>query len=169
MIATPFETTNQAIVAAVSLPVHRLCDLPFGVDYFAQLSVTPRDYTYILLFTDRFSRCADMFAVTAAIFMAEGMASIPQDSDDMPEYLLAGLTHCVLNNSIKKSPPSYVTRDDVATLLHRLEVENNNGHNMIRGRGGVIAVLCKTHWTWLSHSSSEGEINHQLSRQQGYN
>ena len=48
-----------------------------SVDYFGPLPVTPRGKTYILLFTDRFSRRADMYAVTAAKFTAEGTANIP--------------------------------------------------------------------------------------------
>ena len=47
-----------------------------SVDYFGLLPVTPRGNTYILLITDRFSRQADMFPVTAADFTAEGMANI---------------------------------------------------------------------------------------------
>ena len=41
------------------------------VDYFGPLLVMPRDNTYILLITDRFSSRADMFGVTAAEFIAE--------------------------------------------------------------------------------------------------
>ena len=47
-----------------------------GVDYFGPFPVTPRGKTYILLFTDRFSRRADMFPVTTADFTAEGTANI---------------------------------------------------------------------------------------------
>ena len=47
-----------------------------SVYYFGPLPVTPRGNTYILLFTDRFSRRADMYAVTAAEFTAEGTADI---------------------------------------------------------------------------------------------
>ena len=47
-----------------------------SVEYFGPLPVTPRGNTYILLFTDRFSRLADMFPVTAAEFTAEGTANI---------------------------------------------------------------------------------------------
>ena len=47
-----------------------------SVDYFDPLPVTPQGNTYILLFTDRFSRRADMYAVTAAEFTAEGTANI---------------------------------------------------------------------------------------------
>lgn len=39
-------------------------DITFSVDYFGPLSLTPRDNLYILIFTDRCSRRADMFAVT---------------------------------------------------------------------------------------------------------
>ena len=48
-----------------------------SVDYFGSLPVTLRGNTYIQLFTDRFSRRADMYAVTAAKFTAEGTANIP--------------------------------------------------------------------------------------------
>ena len=47
-----------------------------SVDYVGPLPVTRRGNTYILLFTDRFSRRADMYAVTAAEFTAEGTANI---------------------------------------------------------------------------------------------
>ena len=47
-----------------------------SVDYVGPLPVTPRGSTYILLFTDRFSRRADMFPVTTAEFTAEGTANI---------------------------------------------------------------------------------------------
>ena len=50
-----------------------------SVDYFRPLPVTPRGNTYILLFTDRFSHRADMYAVTAAEFTAEGTANIPNN------------------------------------------------------------------------------------------
>ena len=45
-----------------------------SVDYFGPLPITTRRSSYILLFTDRFSRRADMFAVTTA--EAEGTANI---------------------------------------------------------------------------------------------
>ena len=43
-----------------------------SVNYFGPLPVAPRGNTYILLITDRFSRRADMFHVTAAMFTADG-------------------------------------------------------------------------------------------------
>ena len=50
--------------------------IAISVDYFGSVPVTPRGNTYILLITDRFSRRADMFAVTAAESTAEGTANI---------------------------------------------------------------------------------------------
>eukprot|EP00752_Nemacystus_decipiens_P015617 g13940.t1 len=50
-------------------------------DYFGPLPLTPRGNRYILLFTDRFSRRADMFPVTQAQFTAEGTADILTDWD----------------------------------------------------------------------------------------
>ena len=47
-----------------------------SVDYFGPLSTTALGNSYILLFTDRFSRRADMFAVTTAEVTAEGAANI---------------------------------------------------------------------------------------------
>ena len=46
------------------------------VDYFGPLPVTPRGNTYILRITDRVGRRADMFAVTAAEFTADGTVKI---------------------------------------------------------------------------------------------
>ena len=48
-----------------------------SVDYFAPLQVTPRGNTYFLLFTDDFSNRADMYAVTATNFTAEGTVNSP--------------------------------------------------------------------------------------------
>ena len=45
-------------------------------DYFGPLPLTPSGNRYILLFTDRFSRRADMFAVSPAQYTAEGTANI---------------------------------------------------------------------------------------------
>ena len=60
----------------ISIPLLEGPVIAVSVDYFGLLSVTPRGNTYILLFTDHFSRRADMYAVTAAEFTAEGTANI---------------------------------------------------------------------------------------------
>ena len=58
------------------MPLPQGLGIAISVDYFGSLPVTPRGNTYILLITDWFSRRADMFAVTAAEFTAEGAANV---------------------------------------------------------------------------------------------
>lgn len=58
----------------------------------------------------------------------------------------------------------YVTVEDVSTPVERLEVESIQGHQSVRGRGGVIAVLYETHWKGLLRSSWEREMDLQHSR-----
>ena len=59
-----------------SIPLPNSPGISVSVDYFRPLPTTPRGNSYILLFTDRFSRRADMFAVSAAEFTTEGTANI---------------------------------------------------------------------------------------------
>ena len=47
-----------------------------SVDYSGPLPVMPRGNTYILLFTDRFSRRVDMYGGTTAEFTVEGTANV---------------------------------------------------------------------------------------------
>ena len=82
----------------------------------------------------------------------------------MPKYLPAGLTQYVLNNFRKKSPPYHVTQDGVSAPLQRLEVEKITGNQSVRGRGGFIAVLYKTHWVGISEPSWEREMDLHLYR-----
>ena len=79
----------------------------------------------------------------------------PSDLDDMPRFLPAGLTQYVLNRHTTKSPPYHVTEDDVSAEVQRLEVARIIGHQSVRGRGGVIAVLYEMHWRGLSRPSWE--------------
>ena len=81
-------------------------------------------------------------------------------------YLLDGLTQYVLNKFTKKSLPYHVTQNDVLAPLQRLEMDRIAGHQSVRGRGGVIAVMYETYWTGLSRPSWEREMGLQLSRQQ---
>ena len=61
-------------IISISLPEGP--GIAVSVDYFGPLPVTPQGNTYILLFTDRFSRRADMFPVTATEFTTEGTSNI---------------------------------------------------------------------------------------------
>ena len=71
------KTSRQTVrwpILPISLP--NSPGVAVSVDYFGPLPITARGKSYILLFTDRFSRRADMFAVTTAEFTAEGTANI---------------------------------------------------------------------------------------------
>ena len=81
----------------------------------------------------------------------------PHDSGDMPKYLSAWLTQYVLNIFSRKSSPYHVTQDDASTPPQRLEVEQITGYQSVRGQGGIIAVLHKTHWARLPEPSWSGK------------
>ena len=70
---TPRLTVRWPIIS-MSLPEGPV--MAASVVYFGPLPVPPRGNTYILLVTDRFSRRAGMFPVSAAEFTAEGTANI---------------------------------------------------------------------------------------------
>ena len=70
---TPRLTVRWPII---TMPLPEGPGVAVSVDYFDSLPTTPRSNTYILLFTDRFNRRADLFLVTAAEFTAEGTANI---------------------------------------------------------------------------------------------
>ena len=71
------KTSRQTIRwPTLSIPLPNSPGISVGVDYFGPLPITARGNSYILLFTDRFSRRADMFAAIAAEFTAEGTANI---------------------------------------------------------------------------------------------
>ncbi|CAB1116210.1 unnamed protein product [Ectocarpus sp. CCAP 1310/34] len=60
----------------IAMPLPQGPGTVVGVDFFGPLPVTAKGNSYILLSTDRFSRRADMVAVTAAEFTARGTAHI---------------------------------------------------------------------------------------------
>ena len=60
----------------LSLPLPKEPGITVSVYYFGPLPLTLRGYVHILLFTDHFSRRADMFAVSADNFTAAGTADI---------------------------------------------------------------------------------------------
>ena len=60
----------------IKMPLPEGPGVTVSVDYLGPLPITLRGSTYILLFTDRFSRRADMFPVIAAELTAEGTANI---------------------------------------------------------------------------------------------
>ena len=72
-----------------------------------------------------------------------------QDDADRPRFMPAGLSRYVLNKYSDKSPPYHVLDSDVRVEDQRFDVEKITGHQEVRGRGGVIAVLYETHWKGL--------------------
>ena len=59
----------------ISTPLPPGPGIEVSVDYFGLLPVMPGGNTYIYIFSDQFRRHADMFAVPAAEFTAEGTAN----------------------------------------------------------------------------------------------
>ena len=94
------------------------------MDFFGRLPATPRGKTHILLFTHRFSSCADIFAVTDAGVTAQGTANAPINRCiplwGCPRSILSnnGLQFCSKLSSaacellgvFEKTPPAPVTR-----------------------------------------------------------
>ena len=74
MVGTTLSKTSRQTTrwSTLSIPLPNSPGISVSVGYFGPLPTTARGNSYILLFTDRFSRRTDMFAVTAAEFTAEG-------------------------------------------------------------------------------------------------
>ena len=71
------KTARQTIRWPIlTIPLPSAPGIAISVDYFGPLPTTPRGFSHILLFTDRFSRRANMYAVTDAEFTAEGTADV---------------------------------------------------------------------------------------------
>ena len=74
------KTSRQTIRwPTLSLPLPHGPGILVSVDYVGSLPTTPRGNSYILLFTDRFSRRADVYATSEAEFTASGTADILVD------------------------------------------------------------------------------------------
>ncbi|CAB1107844.1 unnamed protein product [Ectocarpus sp. CCAP 1310/34] len=81
----------------------------------------------------------------------------PYETDDLPQSLPAELLRCFLHTFGNKCPSFHVTADDVSVPIGRLEVDYISGHQLVRGRSGVLAVLYQTHWLGLITPSWERE------------
>ena len=69
--------------------------------------------------------------------------------------------HHARTASSTKSSPYHEALEDVSTPPEFLEVEQTTGHQFVRGRGGVIAVLYEIHRTGLLSPSWERELDLQ--------
>lgn len=66
------KNTHQTVRwSTLSLPVPNGPGVYVAIKYFGPLTVTARGTSYIVMFTDRFSRHAGMYAVTAAELTVE--------------------------------------------------------------------------------------------------
>lgn len=65
----------------------------------------------------------------------------------------------MLNSFSTKSPPFQVTLDNISLPPERLEIDQASAQQLVRGRGGVLAVMHETHWTGFISPSWEHERN----------
>ena len=72
------------------------------------------------------------------------------DDSGIPKYLTAGLSKYVLHSFTDKSPPFHPTAEDVVKSGIPVDIEKITGHQLVRGRGGKLAVMYETHWEGLS-------------------
>ncbi|CAB1119757.1 unnamed protein product [Ectocarpus sp. CCAP 1310/34] len=81
----------------------------------------------------------------------------PYETDDLQQSLPAELSRYVLHSLGDTCPPFHVTADDVSLPVGRLEVDQISGHELVRGRSGVLPVLYQTQWLGLPTPSWERE------------
>ena len=91
----------------LSVPLPEIPDVSVSVDYFGPLPTKERGNSYIL-FTDRFSRSANIIAVTAAEFTVEGTANILVNRS-----IPFGVSHSPTSptmapNSARNYPPTFI-------------------------------------------------------------
>ena len=87
------------------------------------------------------------------------MCNKSSDDSHIPKYLPAGLSIFILHSFTDKSLPFYPTTEDVVKSGVPVDIEKINGHQLVRGRGGKLAVMYETHWEGLSSITWEREID----------
>ena len=83
----------------------------------------------------------------------------PSDDSDILRYLPAGLSKYVLHSFTDKSPPFHSTTDNMVKSGIPVDIEKITGHQLVRGRGGKLAVMYETHWEGLSSITWDREID----------
>ena len=142
------QTSRQTIRwPTLSIPLPNSPGISVSVDYSGPLPITARGNSYILLFTDRFSRRADKFAVTAAEF--GGTAKIlvnryiPFWGCPSPLLSDSGLQFCA------QLAPSVYELLDVHKLTTSAYHPNGNGGvecvNHIMAQ--MLSMVCNEHQT----------------------
>ena len=100
---------------------------------------------------------------TASPFFGASLAGTPTTFTTYPSTFRPTSHKYALNSFSTKSPPFHVTVD-ISPPPERLEVDQIAGHQLVRGRGGVIAVMYETHWAELLSLSWEHERDLQHHR-----
>lgn len=127
------KTSRQTLRSPIiSMPLPNGPGIVVSVDYFGPLPLTARDSSYILLFTDRFSRHASMHAVTAREFTAAGTAAILVEQY-IPKW---GVPATLLSDNGKQFTAKLSKA--VCVLLGTRKVETSSFHP--NGNGGVERV-----------------------------
>ena len=151
------KTSRQTIRwPTLSVPLPNSPGISVSVDYFGLLPTTARGNSYILLFTDRFSRRADMSAVTAAEFTAECTANILVNRFillwECPSTLLSdnGLQFCAqLATAVYKLLGVHKLTTSAYHPSGNVGVERVN-HTMAQ----MLAIVCNEHQNdWDAHTS----------------
>ena len=65
----------------------------------------------------------------------------PSDDCDIAKYLPAWLSKYVLHSFMDKSPPFHPTAEDVVISGIPANIEKTIGHQLVRVRGGMWAVM----------------------------
>lgn len=96
-------------------------------------------------------------------FLLACLVKIPRGLSDIPGYLPAGLTQCVVNNYTIKSPPYKFTVDDHEVDVERIEVERITDKKLVHGRVENLAVTHEIDWKGLIRPLWEREMDLQQS------
>lgn len=70
-----------------------------------------------------------------------------------------GLSQYGLSKQPTGSPPCHVTSGDIHASIERAVVDRIGGHQLLRSRGGKIAVVYQMHWRELLRVNLEREVD----------
>ena len=87
------------------------------------------------------------------------MCHNPSDGSGIPSNLPAGLSKYVLHSFTDKFPLFHPTTEDVVKSGILVDIEKITGQQLVRGRGGKLAVMYETHWEGISSITWEREID----------
>ena len=109
--------------------------------------------------------CRDETAIAVSLSLDENLAN-PPDEHPRPAQTPSCQPHQVRPQLLSPQAPSpnHVTTYGITTPTERLEVKQITGHQLARGRGGVVAVLYETYCEGLLSPSWQRGPDLQLFR-----